>query len=193
MFQHTKKDSTDVLAKAIKTRTVTVFPKYYSNFPDKWEYFINFLDHGSQQPVPEGRQDEIEKGEDNSQFRKGLVAFWGYMTIVMDRPKNDFFPGLEDIRSNLVSIFNKNPSGSLAMISLSSSEKKIHRHEDVTDNLYIQCVGSVTWRLYTKDSEKFIDYELTPGDVIFVPSGISHEVFPNSARCAITFSFDPKD
>jgi mannose-6-phosphate isomerase-like protein (cupin superfamily) len=194
-MSHTKnpKRSTNTLAEAIKSRSLAVFPKYYSSFPDKWEYFINFIEYGSQQPMPEKRRDEIEEDDDNSQFRKGLVAFWGYMTIVVDRPKKDFFPGLENIKSGLVSVFNKNPVGSLAIISLSSSEKKIHRHEDGTDSLYIQCVGSVTWRVYVENSENFIDYELKPGDLIFVPSGISHEVFPNKARCAIVFAFDPKD
>jgi hypothetical protein len=194
-MSHTKnlEHSANILAEAIKSRRPTVFPKYYSSFPDRWDYFINFIDHGSQQPMPKARQEEIEEGADNSQFRKGLVGFWGHMTILIDRPKEDFFPGLEKIKSNLVSIFNKNPSGSIAIVSLSSSEKKIHRHEDETDSLYLQCVGSVTWRIYVGDSEECTDYELNPGDVIFVPSGISHEVFPNSARCSIVFSFPPKD
>ena len=190
MFQHTKKDSANILSEAIKSRSHIVLPKYYPGFADKWEYFINFIDYGSQQPMPKKRQEDIEKGEDNSQFRKGLVGFLGYLTIHIDRPKEDFFPGLEDIKSGLVSVFNKNLTGSLAVISLSSSEKKIHMHEDETDNLYIQCVGSVTWRVYVGDSEKYIEYELGPGDLIFVPSGISHEVFPNEARCAIVFAFD---
>jgi mannose-6-phosphate isomerase-like protein (cupin superfamily) len=188
-----EKHNKNLLKESIKNRTVTVFPKHYSNFPDKWDYFINFIDFGSQQPMPKSRQEEMEEGDDNSQFRKGLVAFWGYMTILIDRPQEDFFPGLEEIKSDLVSTFNKEPSGSLAIISLSSSEKKVERHEDETDNVYTQCVGSVTWRIYVGDSKEYTDYELNPGDVIFVPSGTSHEVFPNTPRSAIVFVFKKED
>lgn len=192
MSQHTKKDLTKALLEAIESGSFTVFPKYYPDFADKWDYFINFIDYGSQQPMPEGRQKELEAGHDNSEFRKGLVGFWGYMTMLIDRPTEDFFPGLKKIKSDLASIFNKDPVGAIAIVSISSSEKKIHKHEDTTDNIYIQCVGSVTWRVYVEGSEKHIDHELGPGDIIFIPSGISHEVFPKTARGAVAFSFDPK-
>jgi mannose-6-phosphate isomerase-like protein (cupin superfamily) len=190
MSQNKEKNPVNILKQAIQNRSVKIFPKYYSNFPDKWDYFINFIDYGSKQPVPKERQETKEQEEGYGAFRKGLIAFWSYMTIIADRPPLNIFPGLEAIKSDLVSVFEKDPIGSVAFISLSSTEKKLERHDDETDNIYIQCVGSVTWRIYVADSEEYTDHLLEPGDMIFVPMGASHEVFPNSPRCAIAFAFD---
>jgi mannose-6-phosphate isomerase-like protein (cupin superfamily) len=190
MSQHTEKNPVNILKEAIQNKNVAIFPKYYSIFPDKWDYFIDFIDYGSQQPVPKAREDAKDYEDMYGVFRKGLIAFWGYMTIIADRPSLDLFPGLKEIRSDLVSIFNKETIGSVAFISLSGTEKKLERHDDETDNIYIQCVGSVTWRIYVGDSEEYTDHLLGPGDMIFVPMGASHEVFPNSPRCAIAFVFD---
>jgi mannose-6-phosphate isomerase-like protein (cupin superfamily) len=180
--------SANILAEAIKNKSLTVFPKYYSNFPDKWEYFINFIDLAAGMPEPTKEDSEEEYTQEI--FRKGMVAFWGHMTIMANRPTLGIFPGLKEIKSDLESIFKKDMAGDLAIINLSKIEKKLKRHTDERDHIYIQCVGSVTWRIYEDDSEGYIDHILEPGDMIFVPLGTLHEVFSNSARCSIIFGFD---
>jgi hypothetical protein len=183
--------STNILTEAIKNRSLTVFPKYYSNFPDKWDHFINFIDYGAIQPFPKERDNEADREHEefNKVYRKGLIAWYGYMTIMADRASEEFFPGLEEIKSGLVSVFKKDINGTMVLISLSRAEKVLDRHEDPTDNIYLQCVGSVTWRIYEKNSQEYVDYVLGPGDLMFLPQGTSHEVFPNGARAAIVFTF----
>jgi mannose-6-phosphate isomerase-like protein (cupin superfamily) len=181
--------SANILAEAIKSRRPTVFLKYYSNFPDKWEYFINFIDFAAGMPEPSKKESEEEEYTQEI-FRKGMVAFWGHMTIMANKPTLGIFPGLKEIKSDLESVFKKDMAGDLAIINLSKIEKKLKRHTDERDHIYIQCVGSVTWRIYEDGSEEHVDHILGPGDMIFVPLETPHEVFSNSPRCSIIFGFD---
>ena len=57
-------------------------------------------------------------------------------------------------------------------------------HSDETDNLYIQCYGSVTWTVGEEE------YRLYPGDAIFVPAFTPHIVHFNEVpRMALIVNF----
>jgi mannose-6-phosphate isomerase-like protein (cupin superfamily) len=57
-------------------------------------------------------------------------------------------------------------------------------HSDETDNLYIQCYGSVTWTVHD------VDYKIEPGDAIFVPAFTPHIVrFNEVPRMALIVNF----
>lgn len=63
-------------------------------------------------------------------------------------------------------------------------------HRDVTDIYHWQHLGYTQWTIYDKGKHVYI---LNPGDVIFVPAGMYHDVLPLTARAGITFGFFPKD
>lgn len=57
-------------------------------------------------------------------------------------------------------------------------------HHDETDNLYLQCVGEVTWVVNN------ISYKIKPGDAIFVPAFTEHIVhFDVVPRMALIMNF----
>lgn len=57
-------------------------------------------------------------------------------------------------------------------------------HNDETDNLYLQCVGEVTWVVNN------IEYKIKPGDAIFVPAFTDHIVhFDVVPRMALIMNF----
>jgi cupin superfamily acireductone dioxygenase involved in methionine salvage len=60
-------------------------------------------------------------------------------------------------------------------------------HYDDVDGFYIQCDGSVIWRVYYED--KIDEYTLNKGDVIFIPKFIKHSVDSLEPRNAISFAF----
>jgi cupin superfamily acireductone dioxygenase involved in methionine salvage len=60
-------------------------------------------------------------------------------------------------------------------------------HSDDVDGFYIQCEGSVIWKIYYTD--KILSYVLKKGDVIFVPKFVKHSVDSLEARTAISFAF----
>jgi quercetin dioxygenase-like cupin family protein len=73
-------------------------------------------------------------------------------------------------------------------ISVNDFALKAHHepnlHNDETDNLYLQCVGEVTWTVHG------IEYKIKPGDAIFVPAFTDHIVrFDVVPRMALIVNF----
>ena len=67
-------------------------------------------------------------------------------------------------------------------INYISNKTGFGRHKDSMDVWFWQAIGETEWKL-----DDFT-YLLKPGDLIYVPSGIYHEVIPNSARVGISMS-----
>ena len=56
------------------------------------------------------------------------------------------------------------------------------------DVIYAQFVGSVTWTIYDEDGSE--SHTLNPGDIIYVPKSVLHEVTSLTPRAAISFMFE---
>ena len=70
----------------------------------------------------------------------------------------------------------------------SASSHGIHR--DAADVFHWQQVGYAKWTVYDTGKQEHI---LSPGDCIYVPTGMYHSVVPLTARAGITFGFFPPD
>ena len=70
-------------------------------------------------------------------------------------------------------------------ISLSKNSKTSGKHRDGAFVWYWQCIGKTQWIIY--ENEKEFTYELSPGDIIYVPRGVYHSVFPLTPRAGISF------
>ena len=70
-------------------------------------------------------------------------------------------------------------------ISLSKNSKTSGKHRDGAFVWYWQCIGNTQWIIY--ENEKEFTYELSPGDIIYVPRGVYHSVFPLTPRAGISF------
>lgn len=63
-------------------------------------------------------------------------------------------------------------------------------HNDISDVYYWQQQGQVEFKVY---DEKEYTYIMKPGDCIFIPPGMYHDVIPLTARVGISFKFTPAD
>ena len=69
-------------------------------------------------------------------------------------------------------------------LSMSSKSQGFGKHNDTTDVWFWQFIGQTTWTVY--DTEEVI-YTLSPGDMIYVPKGMYHDVKPLSPRAGLSF------
>jgi len=98
---------------------------------------------------------------------------------------------IEEVDFILNEIKNNNPNNSYSAhvyISLSKESKTFGKHKDESDVWYWQCIGSTQWKIF--EFNKTISYTLEPGDIIYVPKGIFHDVIPLSPRVGISFGLD---
>jgi mannose-6-phosphate isomerase-like protein (cupin superfamily) len=64
-------------------------------------------------------------------------------------------------------------------------------HSDPVDGFYIQCEGQTIWRAFYKDWEQ--EYFVNPGDLLYIPKGVSHSVESMTVRASISISFFDKE
>jgi uncharacterized RmlC-like cupin family protein len=81
---------------------------------------------------------------------------------------------------------NLEPFVTMSFISLTDSMPTTSRHSDQCSIMYIQTVNSVKWVVVCDGVE--MEYILEPGDVLFIPQGLSHEIFPFMPRAGLSFA-----
>ena len=60
-------------------------------------------------------------------------------------------------------------------------------HSDPVDGFYIQCEGQTTWRAFYGDNVE--EYQVNPGDMLYIPKGVSHSVESMNVRASLSISF----
>jgi ribosomal protein L16 Arg81 hydroxylase len=94
------------------------------------------------------------------------------------------YPGLNEIKEYFKSV-NVEFLKSLVIVHFSTLQKTTGRHYDDKSVIYIQLINSVVWNVWENDVKK--EFVLEPGDIMFMPKMIEHEVIPLMPRVAITF------
>jgi hypothetical protein len=86
-----------------------------------------------------------------------------------------------------------------SIINFLGNEQGYWAHSDPHDVISWHCVGKVIYRMYeSKDEDvhekpiditgrKFKEYILNPGDVVFIPSGVVHQVVVTEPRATLFF------
>lgn len=74
-------------------------------------------------------------------------------------------------------------------VSFSSIATGLGRHKSKSDVLFWEIIGDVQWTIETK-FQGDITFKMSPGDVIYVPSGMHHHVIPLSPRAGISLGLD---
>lgn len=69
------------------------------------------------------------------------------------------------------------------LVSILNNVQNLGKHEDALDQMHLAISGSSHWTISDQD-----EVDLSPGDFIFLPVGISHNVISNTARIGLTFS-----
>ena len=69
-------------------------------------------------------------------------------------------------------------------ISLTEISSTFGRHNDRECLFIWQCIGITRW--YVWDDKEYT-YDLTPGDFLYIPSGMDHNTKPITPRASISF------
>jgi hypothetical protein len=123
----------------------------------------------------------------------GKINFWQKLTMTLDNINEKNFPGIQQKVESLLKLHSSIKSSSRCVgyfgaVSLTTKEPTTGKHSDPMDVIYCQFVGSVVWEIFEENSsEKFI---LNPGDVIYIPKTVQHEVVSLSPRAALSFMFE---
>jgi hypothetical protein len=75
-------------------------------------------------------------------------------------------------------------------VNFVANEYNVPKHCDKRETLFWQCIGKTIWRVYPPSSEFPVSYTLEPGDIIYVPKGIDHEVIIEEPRASIAFGYE---
>jgi mannose-6-phosphate isomerase-like protein (cupin superfamily) len=172
--------------------TATYIKGYTSEYPDKWEYFINFLDKCYKSTEVVQSEEERRRFIESGRLRQGYLQIWGYFTMFAENPNTnpEIMINIDKVWNKIEKEYGEAPRSSFAILNFSNAENVTNRHNDLTNNFYVQCIGSVTWKIYNSiSSQEYTEYTLGPGDAIFVPEGVSHEVIALEPRAAVTIAF----
>ena len=164
---------------------VIIVTKYF-NQDYSWNNFINSISDGY-------NLDDLNNRIEPSKEVIGKINFWQKLTMTIDNINEINFPGIEDKVNKLTELHNNLASptkctGYFGAVSLTNKEPTTGKHSDPVDVIYAQFIGMVTWTIHDEDkNESFV---LNPGDIIYVPKSIVHEVTSLTPRAAISFVFE---
>lgn len=161
-----------------KNNKVFVLKSLFEDLPS-WESVLDQLNY-SIKLVGE------DLGNKGSKEIVGAVNFWNRLTLTVERPSSEYIKEIDNFISKLDNIYPGH-CGHFLIISFTDSEPTTGKHNDPVDVIYVQCIGKVVWNIY--DNKIHSRYELNPGDAIFVPAGIDHEIESLGPRMATSFMF----
>ena len=156
-------------------------PLFVSNAFDvniPWQDFIDNINTSYAEESDQPEKSGIKFG------KMGNVRFYDRLTMVIDYASKFPYTGLDKI-TNQISSYGLNIIATMSLISLTNHEETTSKHSDQYDVFYLQCIGSVRWSVWDNDVEN--TFVLNPGDFIFVPSHLTHEVKSLSPRSALSF------
>jgi len=169
-----------IIDKCKKNKNVYVFKDMFK-FTPTWQDFINHLNFAF-------KDKNFKGGNEGSKEIVNGVNFWQKLTLTVENPSIEYYKYLNEYINKFKEIHSNRYQNSFVVISFTDAEPTTSRHCDPVDVFYLQGVGSVVWSIYKNDIIE--EHILNPGDVIFVPSGIDHEIMSLSPRAAISFMFE---
>jgi hypothetical protein len=143
-----------------------------------WQEFIDNINSSYKEESDQPEKSDIKFG------RVGNVRFYDRMTMVIDYAGTFPYTGLNKIKDQ-ISSYGLSIIATMSLISLTNSEETTSKHCDPYDVFYLQCIGSVQWSVWNNETRQ--DFVLNPGDFIFVPAYLDHEVTSLSPRTALSF------
>jgi hypothetical protein len=155
-----------------------------------WENFIQSISDGY----------SLDSGQNQKYDYKevvGKINFWQKLTVSIDWVNESNFVGIENTSEILLKMINDAVGsndlkciGRFGIVSFTDKEPTTGRHNDPVHVVYCQFIGSVEWIIFKNESKEEERFVLNPGDVIYIPKEVEHEVRSLSPRAAISFMFE---
>lgn len=75
----------------------------------------------------------------------------------------------------------------LAGPKVSIGPRYVAAHHDHWDAFTLQCQGTTTWILTNPDTKERVEYFMNPGDILFFPKEVLHEISCTEPRAGLIF------
>ena len=147
-----------------------------------WGDFIKMINRGYKTPQSEEYSSQYRK---DIMIEQGTLRFYDKLTIVIDKLEKHIVKEFKPMQLFL-NEYGLKFRTAFGLISFTNFEKGTGKHQDKTSVVYLQVIGSVSWHIWLPEGE--VDVILNPGDAMFMPSHIDHEVSALSPRAGITFT-----
>jgi ribosomal protein L16 Arg81 hydroxylase len=189
----------DIIEQAREGQDYLLFEKFAEVVPT-WQNFLDNMNESFNQTEHRSFPD-YKEFEDPRMISESILIYNKLDPVVMGALRfedTETFRISTNTMSMLSDIMGKK-AGAVKNIMNFVSGDKYYVHRDTHDVIAWQCIGSVEWRLYKniEDSELHTvnpeaEYEsivLKPGDAIFVPKGLAHQVVITEPRASIIFDY----
>jgi hypothetical protein len=202
-----------VLFKDAQDKTKVVFLKSFIKDNPTWDNFIDSItkkynDKNLMNPWSNDERYVQNNGKQTDIFIYNKLDLQVWNVVCPDGNGGilglDSFPEADVFYKYFVEVTESDRWGIKSLINFAGCEANYNAHKDLQDVISWQCVDTVEYRIYENfDSEyerpldvsnkKYDSYLLEPGDVIFLPKGVIHEVFPHNARATLIMNFNLKE
>jgi mannose-6-phosphate isomerase-like protein (cupin superfamily) len=71
--------------------------------------------------------------------------------------------------------------------SLTEISQTLGKHVDHESVFFWQCIGTTKWTVYEDDE---YNYDLMPGEILYIPKGVYHNTHPVTPRAGISFGLE---
>lgn len=153
-----------------------------------WQDFINNLNYKYNSNKESDYYDKRFLKKDNKETD---VLIYNSLDIqVMHAVSKDYQTNFlfqnKDIIKELENISGFSFGNIKTLINFIKDESEYFVHSDNHDVMLIQCQGNIEWRIYNSlDSKNYDSYIIEPGDLVFAPSGVFHQVVISEPRATI--------
>lgn len=145
----------------------------------EWSDFIKNIDESIKKETL-----DVKSSNPSSKILGSLRVF-DTLAFSIDHSVNYQYPGIVEMNDYLSSL-GLQPFTAISFINLAGGQNTTTRHSDGCSVLYIQVINSVKWVVNINETDK--EFILEPGDIMFMPKGVEHEVFSSAPRAAVSFA-----
>ena len=151
-----------------------------------WQHFIDHINKEIHTPmdIPRNTHKPFNERIINGVTLKSLF-------YIDARVRNmEKFPKYLEVFQTLKNSIEKDVYPVSVFVNFIANEYNIPKHSDKRETLFWQCIGKTFWHVYPPSSEFPVSYTLEPGDILYVPKGVEHEVIIEEPRASIAFGYE---
>jgi hypothetical protein len=184
----------DAFVLAKQSNDAVLIKNIFSNTPS-WDDFINNL---NQKFNSEKTIDIYDK-----RFHNNVLVYnkLDPISFTKIRSAEDYSNNIIEKSFSIYEIINNlniQISYVKSILNFVGNEADYYIHADHHDVISWHCIGQMEWRIYktlkqqspppTTSDEPYESYILNPGDMLFVPGGLVHQVIVTEPRASILFN-----
>lgn len=187
----------DKIIEASNNKTYALFRGLCKDVPN-WSDFIENFDYNYNKD-----KNKPKNTTDPKHLTDNILAYNKFDPIVFGAIEGKASPMFDKSLEASVAIealIKKKASGVKSIMNFLGNEQEYWIHSDNHDVVSWHCVGTIEWRFYKnvkeEDMEKIsiegAEYDsvvLEPGDVVYVPAGVVHQVINNKPRASLIFQY----